>query len=158
LTEYQAGVSYARNSVDNPYFAACCEFDMPIWIYAILVGFTDVFSTAMFLQLETLAGAQTFSESAALLALLYGAVGSYFLGRLRFYGSHQPHLATLDIGNLYPYLVTFQVVVLKLFKLQGFKVSWSPSTDLQSPLHLLGMVLFLVGVFMMTYFHGPTRV
>jgi hypothetical protein len=159
LTENHNERTYTRNSVDQLYSAACCAYFMPVWIYALLVGLTDIFSTAMFLQLETLAGAASFSHSGAFMALLYGAIGSYALGGLRFYGSHQPHLRSLSIDNLYPFLVMFQAIVLKFFRISdGFKISWSPSTDLQNPLHVLGMVLFLVGVFMMTYFHGPTRV
>ncbi len=132
---------------------------MPVFVYALLVALTDAASTAMFLQIESLAGAQAFSQTGALLALLFGAVGSYALAHLRFYGSHQAHLRAFSIDNLYPYLVLFQAVVLKFFKISdGFKVSWSPSPDLQSPLHLVGMALFLIGVFMMSYFHGPARV
>lgn len=128
---------------------------MPIWLFAVLVGFTDVFSTAMFLQIEALAGAAAFSHSGAALALIYGAIGSYALAGLRFYGSHQPHLRNLHIDALYPFLVTFQCVVLKFFRIEnGFHIIWSPSPDLTYWPHLASMILFLAGVFGMTYFHA----
>jgi hypothetical protein len=131
---------------------------MPIWLFAVLVGLTDLFSTAMFLQIESLAVASTFSQTGAMLALLYGAVGSYLLARLRFYGSNQEHLRSLDVGNLYPFLVTFQVVVLKFFGLRnGFIPYWNPSPDLQNMGHVVSLILFLIGIFGMTYFRANSH-
>jgi hypothetical protein len=131
---------------------------MPVWLFALLVGFTDVFSTAMFLQIESLAGLGTFSNSGAFLALVYGAVGSYALAWLRFYGSHQAHLLHFHIDALYPFLVTFQVIVLKFFRIQdGFHIIWSPSPSLQNIPHLVGMGLFIAGIFLMSYFQAPAR-
>jgi ABC-type glycerol-3-phosphate transport system permease component len=128
---------------------------MPIWLFSILVGATDFFSGLMFLQIEALAGAAVFSESGAALALLYGAFGSYILARLRFYGSHQAHLRNVDMGTMYPYLVAFQMVFLKFFELKnGWLPLWKPSADLQNPIHVCFMVMFLISVYGMTVTAG----